>query len=102
MERLMVRYRVKPERAAENERYIVQVFEQLERERPAGVRYASFKLEDGVSFVHIVSREASDGRNPLSELSAFKAFAAGVRERCEEPPVTVKLNEIGSYGFFGE
>jgi len=102
MERLMVRYRVKAERAAENERYIAQVFEQLERERPAGVRYASFKLEDGVSFVHIVSREASDGRNPLSELSAFKAFAAGVRERCEEPPVTVKLNEIGSYGFFGE
>jgi len=102
MERLMVRYRVKAERAAENERYIAQVFEQLERERPAGVRYASFKLEDGVSFVHIVSREASDGRNPLSELSAFKAFAAGVRERCEEPPVTVKLNEIGSYGLFGE
>ena len=102
MERLMVRYRVKAERVAENERHIVQVFEQLERERPAGVRYASFKLEDGVSFVHIVSREVPDGRNPLSELSAFKAFAAGVRERCEEPPVTVKLNEIGSYGFFGE
>jgi hypothetical protein len=102
MERLMVRYRVKAERVADNEGYIVQVFEQLERERPAGVRYASFKLEDGVSFVHIVSREASDGRNPLSELSAFKAFAARVRERCEEPPVTVKLNEIGSYRFFGE
>jgi len=102
MERLMVRYRVKAERVAENERYIGQVFEQLHRERPAGVRYASFKLDDGVSFVHIVSREAPDGRNPLSELSAFKAFAAGVRERCEEPPVTVKLNEIGSYGFFGE
>jgi len=102
MERLMVRYRVKAERAAENERYIAQVFEQLKRERPAGVRYASFKLDDGVSFIHIVSREAADGRNPLVELSAFKAFAAGVRERCEEQPATVKLNEIGSYGFFGE
>ena len=100
MKRLMVRYKVKPERAAENEGYIARVFEQLEREKPAGLRYASFKLEDGVSFVHIVSNEAADGRNPLSELSAFKAFANGVKERCEEPPIAVELSEIGSYGFF--
>jgi hypothetical protein len=102
MKRLMVRYKVKADRAAENEGYIARVFEQLERERPTGLRYASFKLDDGVSFVHIVSQEAADGRNPLTELSAFKAFAAGVRDRCQEPPTTVELNEIGSYGFFGE
>jgi hypothetical protein len=102
MKRLMVRYRVKVGLAAENERYIARVFEQLERERPAGIRYASFKLEDGVSFVHIVSLETADGRNPLTELSAFKAFTAGVKERCDEPPIAAELNEIGSYGFFGE
>ena len=102
MRRTMVRYKVKADRAAENEAYIARVFEQLERERPAGIRYASFKLEDGISFVHIVSLEAAGGGNPLTELSAFKAFAAGVRERCDEPPVAVALNEIGSYGFFGE
>jgi hypothetical protein len=102
MKRLMVRYQVKPERAAENEDYIARVFEQLEREKPAGLRYASFKLEDGVSFVHIVSDEAADGRSPLSELSAFKTFAAGVKERCAELPIAVELSEIGSYGFFGK
>ncbi len=47
MKRLMVRYKVKADRVAENERYVRQVFEQLERDRPAGLRYASFKLEDG-------------------------------------------------------
>jgi len=98
----MVRYKVRPDRAAENERYIARVFEQLEREKPVGLRYASFKLEDGVSFVHIAFHEAADGRNPLSELSAFKTFAAGVRERCDEPPIAVELNEIGAYGFFRE
>ena len=98
----MVRYKVKADRAAENEGYIDRVFEQLEREKPSGLRYASFKLEDGVSFVHIVSHEAADGRNTLAELSAFKAFVAGVRDRCQEPPTTVELNEIGSYGFFGQ
>ena len=102
MNRVMVRYKVRADRAAENEDYIVRVFEQLEREKPSGLCYASFKLEDGVSFVHIVSHEAADARNRLTELSVFKAFAAGVRDRCQEPPTTVELNEIGSYGFFGK
>ncbi|HEX8942082.1 MAG TPA: hypothetical protein VF785_03025 [Gemmatimonadaceae bacterium] len=37
-----------------------------------------------------------------TELSAFKAFTADIKERCEEPPVTAKLTEVGSYEFFGE
>jgi hypothetical protein len=36
----------------------------------------------------------------LTELSAFRAFTAGIRERCEDLPVTTELEEIGSYGFF--
>lgn len=102
MKKMMVRYKVKADRAAENEKYITSVFEQLQREKPLGLRYASFKLKDGLSFVHIVSHEAADGRNPLTDLSAFKAFAAGVRDRCDEAPVTVELSEIGSYGVFGK
>jgi hypothetical protein len=74
MKRVMVRYKVKADRAAENENYISKVFEQLKNDRPSGLRYASFKLNDGVSFVHIVSIDAPDGSNPLGELSAFKVF----------------------------
>jgi len=98
----MIRYTVKRDRAAENERYIAAVFEELKRENPSGLRYASFKLEDGLSFVHIVSHEAADGSDPLRDLSAFKAFRAEIRDRCEGQPVTVDLKEIGSYRFFGE
>ncbi len=99
---MMVRYKVKADRVAENERYITSVFEQLEREKPPGLRYASFKLDDGVSFMHIVSHEAADGSNPLVALSAFKAFTTDIRDRCEEPPVSVDLHEVGSYALFGE
>ena len=99
----MVRYKVKPGRAAENEGYITRVFEQLAREKPPGLRYAVFKLDDGVSFVHIASSEPETGRNPLGELSEFKAFTADIRSRCEEPPHTADLKEmVGSYRFFGE
>ena len=101
MKRVLVRYKVKPGMAAENRSYIEKVFQELKANGPDGIRYASFILDDGVSFVHIASIERSDGRNPLSETAAFKAFQAGIRDRCEEGPVAVTLEEIGSYRMFG-
>jgi hypothetical protein len=101
MKKVLVRYKVKADRAAENENYIANVFEQLHREKPAGLHYATFKLDDGVSFVHLVSVDGADAHDPLPELSAFRAFVAEVRDRCEEPPVSSDLHEVGSYAFFG-
>jgi len=101
MERVMVRYKVKAEKVSENEALIRKVFEELKRTAPTGLRYASFKLEDGVSFVHVASIETADGENPLRKTAAFKAFQSDLRERCDEPPVAVDLTEIGSYRFFG-
>jgi hypothetical protein len=100
MKRVMVRYRVKADQAADNERFIQAVFAELERDKPAGLRYASFKLEDGVSFVHIASIETADGTNPLLAQPAFKEFSAKIKDRCEEPPVTANLSEVGSYRVF--
>ena len=100
MRQVMVRYKLKADRATENETLVKKVFEQLDRDRPASVHYATFKLDDGVSFVHIASIDVVDNINPLTTLSAFKAFTAAIAERCEEPPVSVKLNEVGSYEFW--
>ena len=92
----MVRYKVLPDRAGENETLVKAVYEQLARERPEGLHYATFKLPDGVTFIHPAD---TDGGNPLTELAAFKAFQAGVRERCDEPPVVSELSEVGSFGW---
>lgn len=97
----MVSYTLKPDRVAENERLVSAVYEALHQSRPVGLRYATFRVGDGVSFVHIVSHEDEGGGNALTALPAFQAFAAGVKERCVAPPVRVDLTEIGSYGFFG-
>ena len=99
MKRVMIRYKVKADRAAENEDYIRKVFEELKQTGPAGLRYASFKQDDGLSFVHIVSIETEN--NPLADSPAFKAFQAEIKDRCQKPPVAVDLNEVGSYRFFG-
>lgn len=100
MKRMIVRYRVKPDQADENQRYVEQVFAELQETKPVGLRYATFKARDGVSFVHIVSVETVNGDNPLPQLPAFQAFQAGIRERCDEQPVVTDLDEVGSYQFF--
>jgi quinol monooxygenase YgiN len=101
MKRIMVRYKVKSDKAAENEAYIKKVFEELKQAGPEGFRYAAFKQDDGLSFVHIVSFESEGGSNPLADSPAFKAFQAEIGARCEEPPVAVELSGVGSYRFFG-
>lgn len=86
--RVVVRYRVKPERVEEHEALIRQVFTDLTTQRPAGVDYQAMKLEDGVSFVHVAKITTADGKNPLTELASFKAFTAKIGERCDEKPVS--------------
>jgi hypothetical protein len=102
MKQMMVQYRVKADRAEENARYIRDVFSQLQKEAPPDLRYCAFQLEDGVTFVHIVSNEAPNGADPLRELPAFRAFSADIKGRCEQPPAFTNLSVVGSYRVFGE
>src|SRR5262245_53507288 len=97
MRRVMVRYQVKADQADENVRLVQAVFAQLPGERPAGLRYMTLRLPDGVSFVHIASIETEV--NPLSALEAFKQFTGAIKDRCVEPPVTAELEVVGSYRF---
>ena len=100
MRRVMVRYEVKPERAAENEGLVRAVYYELRRTAPDGLRYATFRLEDGVSFVHVA--ETEDGPNPLNEVEAFARFQEGIADRCVQRPVVTQLHEVGSYRFHGD
>ena len=101
MSKVIVSYKVKPGQADDNQQYVKKVFEELERDKPAGVRYATFLESDGATFVHIASIETANGDNPLSHLQAFQAFQAGLKERCEVQPVVIEMEEVGSYQVFG-
>jgi hypothetical protein len=97
----MVRYAVKPDRVNENEQLIRDVYEELARTAPAGIRYATFRLGDGVSFVHLASVETDDGRNPLEQVAAFARFQENIGDRCDGRPVVSDLHAIGSYRMLG-
>ena len=95
MRRVMVRYEVKPGRTAENEELVRAVYEELARTAPEGLRYATFRLDDGVGFVHLA--ETEDGHNPLADVEAFARFQDGIGDRCVQGPAVVQLREIGSF-----
>jgi hypothetical protein len=98
MPQVMVRYRVHPDRVAENEELVCAVYDELAASQPKSLHYATFKLPDGVTFIHIAQH---GDPNPLSGIAAFQRFQEGIQARCEEPPVVTVLDEIGSYRLFG-
>lgn len=95
MRQVMIRYRVKPDRVAENEALVRAVYKELHDAQPDGLRYATFRLDDGVSFMHIALHEGEG--TPLTSLPAFERFQQGIADRCDEPPRVTDVREIGSY-----
>ena len=91
----MIRYTARPERANENAGLIRDVFAELAQTQPEGLHYAAFRLEDGVSFVHVVSIDGDE--NPLTSSAAFAAFQSEIGERVAEGPSASDATVVGSY-----
>jgi len=101
MPNVVVRYKTKPERADENQRLVEKVFAELADIGATGFAYASFRLEDGVSFVHVVVEEDGKASVSLADVPAFKEFTAGIAERCDEQPVALGATVIGAHRMLG-
>jgi len=91
----VIRYRTKPECADENERLIKEVFAELATRNPRGLRYAAFRLDDGVSFLHVAVLDGEE--NPLTSSPAFGEFQSGIKDRCVEGPLPSDATTIGNY-----
>jgi hypothetical protein len=98
MQQSIIRYRTKPGQADANAELVRAVYAELNRTRPDGFRYATLRLDDQVTFLHIV--QSGRDPSPILAVKAFGEFQAGIRDRCEEPPVQQAFTEVGSYRFF--
>ena len=92
----MVRYKVKAGRGDENAALVQAVYAELAAKRPEGLHYATFRLPDGDSFMHLVVETDQPGRI-LAEIDAFRAFQAEIESRCDEPPAVTEITLVGSY-----
>lgn len=91
MSAAVIRYQTKPEAADENQRLIENVFAELATTAPPGLRYSTFRLADGVTFVHVVDGEG------LPELTAFQEFQRTLGDRLAVSPTREDATVIGSY-----
>ncbi|MEV6160154.1 hypothetical protein AB0L53_58445 [Nonomuraea sp. NPDC052129] len=91
MSSAVIRYQTKPESADENQRLIENVFAELATAAPAGLRYTSFRLADGVTFVHVVNGEG------LPELASFEEFQRELGYRLADNVTREEATLIGSY-----
>jgi hypothetical protein len=93
----VVRYRTKQQHAEENAELVRAVFAELAADDPGGLRYVTFRLEDGVTFVHVAVVEGEV--NPLASSAAFVRFQTEIAARCEEGPVAMDATVVGAYSF---
>ncbi|MBO0817062.1 MAG: hypothetical protein J2P30_18200 [Actinobacteria bacterium] len=95
----IIQYKVKPGQGDRNEELIRAVYAELDRTQPNGLRYATVRLDDGVTFLHIVEY-VGEGPSPLTGLASFQKFQDGIADRCQEPPTASQARQIGSFRMF--
>jgi hypothetical protein len=98
---LTVRATLKEEHVEEAVAMVKRMFAAIEREGLEGIRYASVRLEDGVTFLALL--ELEDGvENPLLGLPEAKEFYDRLPELYAEPPEVGPGTVIGSYRLFSD
>ena len=94
---VIVRYRVKPGQEERNAELVRAVYAELSERRPEGFSYATFRLEDGRTFVHVAATEG-EAPFPLAEPRRRSgSSSASCRDRCEWGPERSPSEVVGSY-----
>lgn len=99
MIRVMVSYTVKADRVAENEQLVQAVYTGLHELGHPDIHYATFRKDDGQTFVHVAFFPDEDAQAALGSLPAFQEFQRNIADRCEVPPKPEALTTIGAYNF---
>ena len=90
----VLQYRARPERAEENQQLIEALFAELDQGELDGFTYKVFRLEDGVSFIHVwIEHDIADP----GSLQALPAFMADLAGRCDVPPAAAEATVVGGY-----
>ena len=97
MNAVKVQYTVKAEYVETNKKNIARVMQALQEINSPDIKYSSFLLDDGQTFVHFVMRANEEAGAILSDLEAFKDFQQQLRNSGPvSPPKPENLTLVGS------
>jgi len=96
MSAMLLRTKVKADKATEVEAAVRSLFAALEEAQPKGIRYTSLRLADGVTYVVLLQVEEGID-NPLPKLPEFLRFQENLKGWLAEPPAPDQVTVIGDY-----
>jgi hypothetical protein len=97
MKAVKVQYTVKEDYVETNKRNIEQVMSELRTLNNPGIKYSSFLLDDGKTFVHFGMYTNEETMSIVSNLDSFKKFRQQLKEsQPEVPPKAEDLNLVAS------
>ena len=102
MKAVKVQYTVKAEYAETNKANVSRVMSDLQALANPGIKYSTFVLEDGKTFVHFGIYTDQEALDVVNNLPSFQAFREQLKASGPEaPPKGDDLTLVGSsYDFF--
>lgn len=94
MERAVLRYRVNEADLAKHLDLLGSVYEELDRASPSDFSWATYRIDDSLDFIEIVTAPQLPG--PLPDLVSFRRYRAQLEQRCISRTFD-SVSEIGSY-----
>jgi hypothetical protein len=92
----IVRFTAEPTDVPDVEAAIEAMVAAIHRERPAGTRFTSWKLADGVTFLNVL--ELAEGvENPMPGIAECRAYQQMLAHWVAEPPSPQPVSVVGTY-----
>ena len=91
------RYTVRAAYAAQNQKQISQVVEEIQASHRTDIRYSVFAEDDGKTFIHLLFCANEKAEQVFFRLESQQAFQAGLAENhLEGPPTMTTLHLVSS------
>ncbi len=97
MKIIRIQYTVSPAFAEANKKNIIKVMDELKSINHPGIRYSSYVLDDGKTFMHFVVFQDEEASKVIGNFESFKHFQAELMASNPEiPPKFENLTLVGS------
>ena len=97
MKVVRVQYTVKPDYVEQNKKNIQAVMAELRANPIEGLRYSTYQLPDGNSFMHLNLSNSEEALAAFNELESFKKFRMELKASAPiSPPKAESLTLVGA------
>jgi quinol monooxygenase YgiN len=93
----LARYRIKADKQDEMVAVLEEFVKTVKENEPNTLRYTAYRLEDGVSFIHIMYFKDEEAEQHHNSTSYLKKFAEILNPNCEQQPEFVTIAPVPAH-----